>query len=94
MALRTVAKAASALALGGALVLGLSGAAFAATGPTNLSGNGCPSSYSNLGDGGTYIQTLTKRFVAANGLAYGDYSVVFRNSAGIKSTLPAREYRC
>ncbi|GLW73439.1 hypothetical protein Kpho02_57380 [Kitasatospora phosalacinea] len=59
-----------------------------------LTGKGCPSSYSNLADGGTYTQTLIKKFVAPNGLQYGDYSVVFHNSAGVKSTLPAREYRC
>ncbi|QKW18155.1 hypothetical protein HUT16_02930 [Kitasatospora sp. NA04385] len=94
MRARTAAKAASVLALGSALALTLSGAAFAASGPTNLTGKGCPSSYSNSADGGTYVQALTKKFVAANGLQYGDYSVIFRNAAGGKSTLPSREYRC
>ncbi|MER6304116.1 hypothetical protein ABT247_31840 [Kitasatospora sp. NPDC001539] len=92
--MRNILKTAAALALGGALALGVSGQAFAAGGPANLAGKGCPSSYSNNADGGTYIQTLTKKFVAPNGFQYGDYSVVFYNSAGIKSTLPVHEYRC
>ncbi|MFF4342254.1 hypothetical protein ACFY00_20270 [Kitasatospora sp. NPDC001540] len=94
MRLRTAAKAASTLAVGSVLALTLTGTALAASGPTSLTGKGCPSSYSNLADGGTYTQTLIKKFVAANGLQYGDYSVVFHNSAGVKSTLPTREYRC
>ncbi|MFC8718267.1 hypothetical protein [Kitasatospora sp. NPDC057198] len=94
MRIRTAAKAATTLALAGGLALTLGGAAFAATGPTNLTGKGCPSVYNNSASGGTYTQTLTKRFVAANGIAYGDYKVVFHNSAGIVSSAGTREYRC
>ncbi|MFJ9770674.1 hypothetical protein ACIRVF_05480 [Kitasatospora sp. NPDC101157] len=61
--MRNILKTAAALALGGALAVGVSGTAFAAGGPTNLTGKGCPSSYSNNADSGTYIQTLTRKFV-------------------------------
>ncbi|MFJ4677853.1 MULTISPECIES: hypothetical protein [unclassified Kitasatospora] len=94
MRARTTAKAASVLALGSALALTLGGAAFAAGGPTDLSGKGCPSVYNNQANGGTYTQSLIKKFVAANGIQYGDYKVVFHNSAGIPSNLPNAEYRC
>ncbi|MFC8718269.1 hypothetical protein [Kitasatospora sp. NPDC057198] len=95
MGVRTATKAVSALALAGALSFGLGGSAFAVTsGPTNLTGKGCPSIYTNSADGGTWIQSLTKKFVAANGLQYGDYKVSFRTSAGTLVNEGTREYRC
>ncbi|MFC8718266.1 hypothetical protein [Kitasatospora sp. NPDC057198] len=94
MRIRTAAKAVSALALAGGLALGLSGSAFAVTGLTNLTGKGCPSSYTNNYNGGFFTQVLTKRFVAANGLAYGDYSVLYHAANGSVSSYPKQEYRC
>ena len=92
--MRTIVKAAATLAVGGVLAIGMSGSASAAGGPASLTGKGCPSSYANQADSGTYVQTLTKKFTAPNGFQYGDYSVVFYNSAGIKSNVGTREYRC
>ncbi|QKW18156.1 hypothetical protein HUT16_02935 [Kitasatospora sp. NA04385] len=94
MRIRTAVKAATTLAVAGGLALTLSGAAFAASGPTNLTGKGCPSSYSNNADGGTWTQGLTKKFVAPNGLQYGDYKVTFRTPAGSLVNEGTKEYRC
>ncbi|BAJ26604.1 MULTISPECIES: hypothetical protein [Kitasatospora] len=95
MRIRTAAKAATTLAVAGGLALGLPGAAFAVPdGPTSLTGKGCPSSYVNYANGGTWTQTLTKKFVAPNGFQYGDYKVTFRTSAGTLVNEGTREYRC
>ncbi|GAA2121978.1 hypothetical protein GCM10009759_72160 [Kitasatospora saccharophila] len=95
MRIRTATKAASALAVACALSLGPGGSAFAvASGPTNLTGKGCPSIYTNSADGGTWIQTLTKKFIAGNSYQYGSYKVAFRTSAGTLVNEGTKEYRC
>ncbi|BAJ26605.1 MULTISPECIES: hypothetical protein [Kitasatospora] len=92
MRFRTAAKAATTLAIAGGLTVAVAGVAFAA--PTNLTGKGCPSSYVNNADGGTWTQTLTKKFIAPNGFQYGDYKVTFRTPAGSLSNEGIKEYRC
>ncbi|MFC8718268.1 hypothetical protein [Kitasatospora sp. NPDC057198] len=94
MRISTAAKAATTLALAGGLALTLGGAAFALTGPTNLTGKGCPSVYNNSDGGGLWTQTLTKKFIAGNGSLYGTYKVVFRSPAGNLSNEGTKEYRC
>ncbi|MFE4974384.1 hypothetical protein ACFRAR_20035 [Kitasatospora sp. NPDC056651] len=95
--MRKIAKIAASAAMGGALLLGFTGTASADTGPTNLTGMGCPSSYTNYNSatGGTsgWSQRLTRTFVAPNSLLYGVYDIYSWTSAG--STFQGTtEYRC
>ena len=92
MLIRRAAKAASVLALGGALTLGLAGTAFAAP-IADLTGMGCPGSYTNFYGNGAFVQTLSYTFSGGNGYRYGHYNVVFHNSFGYTDE-GYREYRC
>lgn len=92
--MRTTIKAAVTVTAAGALALGLSGVANAADGPANLTGKGCPSSYTNSASYGSYKQTLTRTFIAGNGFKYGDYKVTFINPATGPQPAGTAEYRC
>ncbi|MGW4384164.1 hypothetical protein [Kitasatospora sp. NPDC004531] len=92
MAVRRAAKAVSVLALGGALTLGLAGTA-AASPIADLTGMGCPTSYTNFYGNGGFTQTLSYTFTAGNGYRYGHYNVVFHNQFG-DTDEGYREYRC
>ncbi|KDN87526.1 hypothetical protein [Kitasatospora cheerisanensis] len=92
MAVRRAAQAASTLALGGALTLGLAGTASAAP-IADLSGMGCPTSYTNYYGNGGFVQTLTYTYTGGNGYRYGHYNVVFRNNFG-DTNEGSRDYRC
>jgi hypothetical protein len=94
--MRNIVKAAAALALGGALALGVSTSAFAANGPTNLTGAGCPGSFTNYdGNGGSWEQDLRagSPFTAGNGWMYGDYTV-WHHVGSSWYYSGVNEYRC
>ncbi|MEW2523059.1 hypothetical protein [Actinacidiphila alni] len=92
--MRNLIRVASTVTIGGALLLGVTGVASAADGPANLTGKGCPSSYTNSASYGSYKQTLTRTFIAGNGFRYGDYNVTFINPATGPQPAGTREYRC
>ncbi|MFG2692981.1 hypothetical protein ACIHEI_34285 [Kitasatospora sp. NPDC051984] len=92
MPIRRAAKAMSVLALGGALVVGMTGTASAA-GIADLTGMGCPDYYTNYYGNGGFVQTLAYTFTGGNGARYGHYNVVFRNNYG-ETNEGYREYRC
>ncbi|MGY0021323.1 hypothetical protein [Streptomyces sp. cg35] len=92
--MRNLIRVASTVTIGGALLFGVSGVASAADGPANLTGKGCPSSYTNSASYGSYKQTLTGTFIAGNGFRYGRYNVTFINPATGPQPAGTKEYRC
>ncbi|MFJ4677854.1 MULTISPECIES: hypothetical protein [Kitasatospora] len=81
MAPRRAARALTVTALAGALALTLAGPA-AASPVANLSGLGCPATYSNNYGDGQFQQFRTSTYVAGNGFRHGVYDIYFINWSG------------
>ncbi|MER7750793.1 hypothetical protein [Kitasatospora sp. NPDC097643] len=96
--MRTVVKAAVTTAVAGVLALGLTGTASAATGPANLTGLGCPGSYTNnnSANGGAtgWTQYLQYTYTGGNGFRYGHYTVYYWSVNGSSSYQGTNDYRC
>ena len=92
--MRKLAMSAAVLAMVGGLTVGASSAAFAAGGPTNLNGKGCPASATNnISGGGYYLQERTSEFQVPNGHFYGDYKI-YTVVGGVQRNYGTAEYSC
>ncbi|MFI5802322.1 hypothetical protein [Streptomyces sp. NPDC051561] len=93
--MRNKAKLAAVTVAGGLLAATMSTSALAAGGPTNLSGKGCPSSYTNTSGGVTWIQSLKSKTQSSTQRWYGLYYVYYKKpNTGEHIKQPNREYVC